>query len=201
MAQDLATFVSQIKLIHPDTPLYILGESMGGAVTILTMAGEDPPEVDGLVLAAPAVWSRSEMPLYQRFLLSLAAHTIPWKKVSGQSLDISPSDNIEMLEELGRDPLVIKQTRIDAVYGVVNLMDQAYDSAERLRNRVLLLYGEKDEIIPRDPVFSFYQRLPLRALGQQRMIVYEEGYHMLLRDLQADVVRQDIVEWIENQGN
>ena len=69
LAKDLATFASQIKIIHPDTPLYILGDSMGGAVTILTMAGENPAEVDGLILVAPAVWSRSEMPFYQRFLL------------------------------------------------------------------------------------------------------------------------------------
>ena len=201
LVEDLATFMAQLKIIHPDTPLYILGDSMGGAVTILTMAGEDPPEVDGLVLVAPAVWSRSEMPFYQRFLLSLTAHTIPWKKVTGQSLQISPSDNVEMLEELGRDPLVIKETRIDVLYGLVNLMDQAYENAERLRSKLLLLYGENDEIIPRYPVFSFFQRLPLRALGQQRLILYENGYHMLLRDLQAEIVLQDIVDWIKNQAN
>lgn len=198
LVQDLATFITQIKEIHSDTPLYILGESMGGAVTILTMTGEDPPEVDGLVLVAPAVWSRSKMPFYQRYLLSIAAYIIPWKKVTGQSLEISPSDNIEMLKDLGRDPLVIKETRIDVLYGLANLMDKAYENPERLRNNLLLLYGEKDEIIPRDPVFSFYQRLPLRTQGQQRMILYEKGYHMLLRDLQAEMVMQDIVDWIEN---
>ena len=200
LVEDLATFVSRIKIIYPDTPLYILGDSMGGAVTILAMAGEDSPEVNGLILVAPAVWSRSEMPFYQRFLLSLTAHTIPWKKVTGQSLQISPSDNIEMLKKLGRDPLVIKETRIDVLYGLVNLMDQAYEHAEGVRNKLLLLYGENDEIIPRAPVFSFYQRLPLGALGQQKLILYEKGYHMLLRDLQAEIVMRDIVDWIKNQA-
>ena len=138
------------------------------------------------------------MPLYQRFFLSLTAHVIPWKKVTGESLKISPSDNIEMLKELGRDPLVIKGTRIDVLYGLTNLMDKAYENAELLGSKLLLLYGEKDEIIPRDPTFSFYQRLPSRSRGQQRMILYEEGYHMLLRDQQADMVRQDIVDWIKS---
>ena len=198
LAEDLATFISQIRIIHPDTPVYVLGESMGGAVTILTMTGVSPPEVDGLILVAPAVWSRSHMPFYQRFFLSLSAHTIPWKKVTGESLKIAPSDNIEMLRELGRDPLVIKGTRIDVLYGLTNLMDQAYENGELLKDKLLILYGEKDEIIPRDPTFSFYQRLPLRDQGQ-RMILYEKGYHMLLRDKQAEVVRQDIVDWIMSQ--
>ncbi|MGI9535974.1 MAG: lysophospholipase [Desulfocapsaceae bacterium] len=196
LVEDLSTFIALIKKTHPETPVYILGDSMGGAVTILTMAMEDAPEVNGLILVAPAVWARSEMPLYQRFLLSVAAHTIPWKKVTGGSLKITPSDNIEMLRELGQDPLVIKETRIDVLYGLSNLMDEAYDSAERLSNRLLLLYGEKDEIIPQEPVSSFYQRLPLMSQGLQQMILYEKGYHMLLRDLQADVVTQDIVDWL-----
>jgi acylglycerol lipase len=200
LIEDLATFTALIKEMHPDTPVYILGDSMGGAVTILTMTREDAPEVDGLVLVAPAVWARSEMPFYQRFFLAIAAHTIPWKKVTGKSLKITPSDNIEMLRKLGKDPLVIKETRIDVLYGLSNLMDRAFESAEQLRSKLLLLYGEKDEIIPQEPVSSFYQRLPLRYQGRQQMILYEQGYHMLLRDLQAEIVLQDIVDWIDDQA-
>ena len=94
---------------------------------------------------------------------------------------------IEMLRELAKDPLVLKETRIDVLYGLSNLMDKAYDSAEQLTGRLLLLYGEKDEIIPPQPVLSFYRRLPMQSQVQQQMILYEEGYHMLLRDLQAEV--------------
>ena len=196
LIEDLATFIAVVEKSYPDTPIYVLGDSMGGAVTILTMARGTPPEIDGIILVAPAVWARTEMPFYQRFFLALAAHTIPWKKVTGESLQITPSDNIDMLRELGKDPLVIKETRIDVLYGLSNLMDKAFESAEQLTNRLLLLYGEKDEIIPREPVLSFYQRLPLRSQRQQQIILYEQGYHMLLRDLQAEIVMQDIVDWI-----
>jgi len=196
LISDLIAFIAELKIMYPDTPLYILGDSMGGAVTILAMAGQDNSGVAGLILVAPAVWARSTMPFYQRFSLSLAAHIIPWKKVTGEFIRIKPSDNLEMLKALGKDPLVIKETRIDVLYGLANLMDKAYENAERLENRLLLLYGEKDEIIPRDPMLSFYQKLPLRSLEQQRMILYENGYHMLLRDVQADIVLQDIVDWI-----
>jgi acylglycerol lipase len=199
MKNDLATFITVIKHIYPDTPVYILGDSMGGAVAIVTMAQNDHPDVNGVVLVAPAVWARSEMPFYQRFALWVAAHTIPWEKVTGRSLRIIPSDNNEMLRKLGKDPLVIKETRIEVLYGLSNLMDEAFNSAEQFRVNSLLLYGEKDEIIPRKPVFDFYKRLPLRAQGQQQMILYEDGYHMLLRDLQAEKVLEDIVDWITDQ--
>jgi alpha-beta hydrolase superfamily lysophospholipase len=200
LSNDLMTFVKLVKKTHPQIPIYILGDSMGGAVTIVTMAKKDPLKVNGVILIAPAVWVRSEMPFYQRYLLWIAAHTIPWKKVTGESLEITASDNIEMLRELGKDPLVIKETRVDVLYGLSNLMDEAYRSAEFFRTNLLLLYGNKDEIIPREPVFEFYKRLPSGGQGQQQMILYENGYHMLLRDLQSEVVMKDIVDWINDQA-
>lgn len=200
LSNDLTTFVKLVKKTHPQIPIYILGDSMGGAVTIVTMAQKDPLKVNGVILIAPAVWVRSEMPFYQRWLLWIAAHTIPWNKVTGESLEITASDNIEMLKALGKDPLVIKETRVDVLYGLSNLMDEAYRGAELFRTNVLLLYGNKDEIIPRKPVFEFYKRLPSGIQGQQQMILYENGYHMLLRDLQSEIVMKDIVEWINDQA-
>jgi alpha-beta hydrolase superfamily lysophospholipase len=200
MTDDLSTFVSLIKQQYPTTPVYILGDSMGGAVAIVTMAVKDPPDVAGVILVAPAVWARSEMVWYQRFGLWFAAHTIPWKKVTGRSLGITASDNIDMLKSLGRDPLVIKETRIEVLYGLSNLMDRAFASAEKFKARSLILYGEKDEIIPMEPVLDFYHRLPLSGQGRQRLILYEDGYHMLLRDLQSERVKQKIVDWIDNQS-
>ena len=200
LSNDLTTFIKLVKETHPHIPIYILGDSMGGAVTIVTMAKKDPPKVNGVILIAPAVWVRSEMPFYQRWLLWIAAHTIPWKKVTGESLEITASDNIEMLKELGKDPLVIKETRIDVLYGLSNLMDEAYRSAELFTTKSLLLYGKKDEIIPQKPVFEFYKRLPSAVQGQQQMILYENGYHMLLRDLQSEIVMKDIVDWINDQA-
>lgn len=201
LVKDLSVFITHVSQAHPSLPVYILGDSMGGAVAIAAVARENPPEIQGVILVAPAVWARSEMPFYQRWLLWIAAHTLPWKKVTGEFLEITASDNIEMLKELGKDPLVIKATRIDTLYGLSNLMDEAYRDAELLKANTLILYGENDEIIPREPVFKLYKRLPLRREGQVRpqMIIYENGYHMLLRDLQAESVMSDIVEWIKAQ--
>ena len=57
-----------------------------------------------------------------------------------------------MLMALGRDPLVIKETRIDAIYGLMQLMDDAYAKVPDVKTPVLLLYGAHDEVIPREPV-------------------------------------------------
>lgn len=194
--EDLAAVADQVRIRHPGVPLYLLGESMGGAVIMVALTSRHPPPAAGAILAAPAVWGRNTMPWYQRTVLWIAAHTVPWLKVSGRGLDIRASDNDDMLRALGRDPLVIKETRVDALYGMANLMDAALDSAARLDGRVLILYGRRDEVVPNRPIRTMLARLPAEAAGRSRVALYDRGYHMLLRDLQAETVWRDIAAWI-----
>ena len=62
LTDDLTDAARAIKARHPELPLYLLGESMGGAVIMTALASDNPPPADGVVLAAPAVWARSTMP-------------------------------------------------------------------------------------------------------------------------------------------
>jgi alpha-beta hydrolase superfamily lysophospholipase len=161
-------------------------------VVISTMAERRPP-VEGVILVAPAVWGWSNLPFHYRAVLWLSAHLIPGKSFTGSGLDIWPSDNIEMLRALSADPLVIKETRVDAVYGLVNLMDSALAEAVNIRVPTLLLYGANDQIVPPEPVGLFVADLD----PNHRVAVYESGYHMLLRDLEAQVVIDDVAIWID----
>ena len=196
---DLKTFAGLVRDRHPRTPIYLLGESMGAAVIMVATADGGVAGISGVILAAPAVWGRSTMPFYQRWSLWLAAHTVPWLTLSGRGLDIKPSDNIEMLRALGRDPLVIKDTRVDTIWGLVNLMDAALASAGRFGAHALILYGDKDEIIRKDPTEKMLAGLPAAAKGRQRLRRYDTGYHMLLRDLEGKRVWNDILAWVKQE--
>ncbi|MEX2615669.1 MAG: lysophospholipase [Alphaproteobacteria bacterium] len=195
MTGDLIVTSRLLRRRHPGTPLYLLGESMGGAVILAAYAdgGGGRPEADGVVLSAPAVWSRNHMPVYQRAALWLGAHTTPWLTLSGRGLKIKPSDNIEMLRALGRDPRVIKATRIDALWGLTDLMDRALAAAPALDTRALILYGKTEDLIPDAAQRDLLAVLP--DTGLWRHTEYATGYHMLLRDLNAAVVLRDITDW------
>ncbi len=191
LTRDLRTAINLLKDRHPETPLFVLGTSMGGAVTLAAI-GDGGLNVDGVILVAPAVWGWTTLnPLY-RSTLWLAAHTAPDYTLTGEGLERWPSDNIEMLRAFSRDPLVIKETRIDAIYGLVDLMEAAYLSIEQIKHPTLLLYGDKDEIIPHGPVNDIRGRFSNELTTKD----YPDGWHMLLRDLQREVVWQDIDGWL-----
>ena len=167
-----------------------------GAAVVLAAMDQDRPQTlaDGYVLLAPAVWARRVMPWWQRVGLEVLAHTLPLFHVTGQGFNRTPSDNIDMLRKLGRDPLVIKYTRIDALHGLVDLMDAALDAAPRLPGNTLVLFGQKEDIVPNEAMQALLAALPKEKCV--RVVRYPSGYHMLLRDLKADIVLRDLVAWI-----
>ncbi|WP_428246363.1 alpha/beta fold hydrolase [Ferrovibrio sp.] len=201
MRQDLRELTALLRQHHPGLPVFWLGESMGAAVALSALAesGNQPAsnQPDGAILVAPAVWGRATMPLSYRVTLGIMSHTLPWLTLSGRGLGIQASDNIPMLRRLGADPLVIKQTRVDAIHGLVGLMDEALASGPKLKAAppLLLLYGTKDEVIRREPVEHFVAAMA----GHRRIALYDTGWHMLLRDLQAQRVWRDVASWITDR--
>jgi alpha-beta hydrolase superfamily lysophospholipase len=195
MRTDLADCVNAVHAKFPNLPVYALGESMGGAVVLSALADATPPQIAGAILVAPAVWSREDMPLSYRAALWLTAHLVPWLHVSGNGLHIWPSDNIPMLRKLSRDPLFQHDARTDQVYGLVGLMDDARHTPEHLASPppILFVYGANDQVIPREPTEAVIKELDGRAVGRR----YDNGYHMLLRDLEGERVWADIAAWIK----
>ena len=197
LAADAREAAAVLHARYPGVPIYLLGESMGGAVAIVTETGVEGaprPAADGLILVAPAVWGRSTMTGPERVALWFGDHLLPGMKLSGHGLGIVPSDNIEMLRALSRDPLVIKETRIAAIKGLVDLMDDALAAAPQLHAPMLFLYGDHDDLIPRESTRKFLAALPTDE--PRRIAFYPTGYHMLLRDLGAEVVRRDVETWV-----
>lgn len=195
MRADFEDAVAAARARYPGVPLYALGESMGGAVVLSELAAPHPPALDGMILVAPAVWSRSDMPLSYRVVLWLTAHTLPGLTVSGRGVvHIWPSDNIAMLRAYSRDPLVQKVTRADAVWGLATLMDEARHAPEHLGAAppILLVYGSRDQVIPAAPTEAVAAALGSRADVHR----YDGGYHMLLRDLDGPAVWDDVLNWI-----
>lgn len=196
LTHDLGDFLKVARAKYPHTPIYVMGESMGGAVVILASAEGKLQGADGLILIGPAVWGGKGMNPFYRATLWVMVRLFPGLKLTGEGTGVQASDNIEMLKELGRDPLFIKATRVDAINGVVSLMGDALEQSAQIKNPALLLYGKKDQIIPRKPVEKFVAGMD----GSHKVIWYDEGWHMLLRDLQRENVYKDILEWIDEMG-
>ncbi len=199
MVADARTLARLLRQRYPDSPFYLIGKSMGGAVALLAMAEQPPPPVDGVALIAPAIWARKTMPWYQRQGLRLLARITPGLAIGNRAaryLGIRPTDDPAVIRSLRLDPLVLKRHRMDTLDGLARLMDAALQAAPGLPGPALLLYGEQDRVIPPGPVCKLLARLPDPAQGTWRMALYPRGYHMLTRYTGAAQTHQDLVAWV-----
>lgn len=192
LVADTVAMLTLLRARHPGTPLVLMGESMGGAVAIMT-ATRHAPIADAVVLVSPAVWGRARMNLFMRATLWVASNAVPGMILKPEGMPrVRASDNIEALRALGRNPKTIRETRVDVVRGLVDLMDSALAAAPALPGRVLVLYGGRNELIPPAAMRALWGTLPDKAVPA----FYRDGYHLLLRDLERATPIGDIVGWI-----
>lgn len=203
-----------VRAVHarfPGVPLTVMGESMGGAVALLLATPDagppanaspgdapdaDPDDaVDGTVLLAPAVWDRAQIGLVLTASLWAAASLAPAHELTGRELPlrIAATDNRDALLALIHDPLTLRATRLDVLAGLTDLMDRAAATAPRVRGRVLILDGGRDQLVPPAATAATWARLPASA----RRGFYPAGFHLLLRDRDRALPTGDILAWLD----
>lgn len=192
LAADAGQMARLLRARYPHARLILMGESMGAAVLMRLATGPEPPAVDGYLLIAPAVWGRSAMNPALRVTLWLASRTVPGMELTGRGLRVTASDNVAALRRLSSDPLTLKATRVDTLRGLVDLMDDAQAAASDFDVSALVLYGGKDEVIPKKATRLIWDRMP----AEVRRGFYPGGYHLLLRDLGRREQLGDVIAWI-----
>lgn len=189
LAQDARDAVALIRARHPGLPLFLIGESMGGAVALVA----EPEGLDGMILSAPAIWGGRYLAPWMRAPLNLAQRVIPALSAPAGVGGVAASDNRAALERFGRDPLTLREIRVDMVGGMVGLMDAAVAALPRLGARAptVVMVGANDQVVP-----SAIARRALRDAGAPRVALYPEGWHLLLRDRVRERVAADMLRFM-----
>lgn len=191
LSSDLIEFIKLVKIAYPDLPVSVMGVSMGASVVLSAIVKDSSAHIESVILVAPAVWGGESFNNFYRSMLWLGVHLFPWNYVTARSF-VTFSDNTQMIKQFRADPLVISKTRLDAVYGMRNLMDHTHDIAAQVKMPLHIYYGLKDEVIPMAALCEFLSRLET----PYKLNLYPGGYHFLLRDLGAGEVRGDIADLV-----
>ena len=185
-----------IELLQPGdgSRLFLMGESMGGAVALVATARFRPESVHGLVLVEPAVRRGIRLRLMWDVAFGTLALVAP-----GYSRRLTRGTHAQFTsaarQRLGEDPRIVRYIRADAYKGLLSLADAASASTRRLRLPTLFLYGRADGIIP--------LRLFEQAVRDLRPLVtalrYPEAPHLLLQAQSYETVLDDVTAWLDGE--
>ncbi len=196
---DIDAAVTWAGTTWPDTPIFVLGESMGASIAIQYVASghysAHQIRLAGLVFVSPVLSSAirptfGEVIHFMRSLLIAPKH---------------PSIAVTGREELGcRDPAFNALLRADPLF--VRLVSarfltrltvwlwQSKRKACQVSLPFLVLLGGRDYVARRSGTSAFLRRVPAR---EQRIVTFPQAYHCLLRDPDTPVLVKVLSAWLD----
>jgi acylglycerol lipase len=188
---DLDTMIAFVHAREPGRPIFLMGHSMGGAISALYVIAKRPVPVAGLILSAAAL--RADVGFFKSFGTSLVTAFSPHDQV----FQLDPHDfsrDPDVVQADLTDPLVYQDpapanTAKELLWGIHAIDDHMEDIAVPL----LIMHGSLDRVTPPDGSKELYARA---SSTDKTLKVYDGLYHDLLHEPEKDRVARDIASWI-----
>jgi alpha-beta hydrolase superfamily lysophospholipase len=182
LTADLHRVVEAARADHPDTPIVMIGHSMGGLIATL-YTEEHPDELVALVLSAPTLGRFATV--YQL----AAAQEIPDTPIDPDVLSRDP--------EVGRayadDDLVYRGPfKRPTVQAWVTALERASADRDRIRIPVLHMHGDDDQLVPLGPSREAVAGFPVEAETH----IYPSARHEVFNETNRDEVLGDVTAFI-----
>ncbi|MFT7804457.1 monoglyceride lipase-like [Arapaima gigas] len=196
--RDSLRHVDLMKERHPGLPIFLVGHSMGGAISILT-ASERPEDFAGVVLIAPMVQlSPDTASSFKVFAAKLLNHMLP-NIYMGRIEPKWISRDQKQVEAYEKDELVYHGgIRVSFGVQLINAVERIEKAIPTIRWPFLMLQGDTDKLCDIKGAQTMFEKA---QSPDKELKVYEGAYHALHHELPevADSVRKEISTWIEKR--
>ncbi|XP_054834178.1 monoglyceride lipase isoform X2 [Eublepharis macularius] len=196
--RDSLQHIDLMKKDHPGLPVFLLGHSMGGAITIL-VACERPNDFSGLVLISPLVVANPEVATpIKVFAAKVLNLVLP--NLSLGAIDPSVvSRNKKEVESYATDPLVHHGgMKVSFVIQLMNAIAKIERSLPKLTLPILVLHGSPDKLCD---IKGSYLLMDTAQSQDKTLKVYDEAYHALHKELPevTTSVLKEILTWMSQK--
>lgn len=196
--RDVLQHVDTVQKDYPELPVFLLGHSMGGAITILT-AAEKPGYFSGMVLISPLVLANPESATTFKVLAAKVLNLV-LPNMSLGPIDASVlSRNKTEVDLYNTDPLICR-AGLKVCFGIqlLNAVSRVERALSKLTVPFLLLQGSADRLCDSKGAYLLMES----AKSQDKTLkIYEGAYHVLHKELPevTNSVFHEINMWISQR--
>jgi alpha-beta hydrolase superfamily lysophospholipase len=188
---DVDQLVLRARTEEPDTPVFMLGHSMGGTVAV-RYAVMHQDRLHGLILSGPlAALEAAPAPIrLVGRVLSAIAPTLPLIAIDSSAVSRDP----QVVQDYRTDPLV-HHGKLPArtVAELAAAIDCFPDQAATITIPTLILYGTADRLCPPAGSTMLHERI---GAADKQVKAYDGLYHEILNEPERDEVLADIRAWL-----
>lgn len=190
MVEDLRLVVQKAKSENPNTPVFVLGHSMGGHISAL-YGTKYPQDVNGFILAA-GVLRYNQMNFGHLPRPEPAGSFVNGFESAHKTLNL-PIPDMGAGLSLPNDPLMLEKFSVSFPNSFKDGIQYLKDNDDKFVAPVLLVSGDADlYVVPKDAI-DFYNET---NSVDKSLRLYPNIGHMLMLDNNGKMIVQDIVNWI-----
>jgi acylglycerol lipase len=192
--EDLDVFLEHIAPNTKDTPLFLMGHSMGGMVLARYAQTRELPKVRGLVFSSPFLAFTEETPAFLIALGPYVAKVLPWLPVG--SVDNTGLSRDPAIEEIAnQDPLGF-HGKVAAQTGAefTRIIRSIEKDVATIQASMLVLHGTHDRIVSPSGSEMLHEKAGAK---DKTLRMYDGGYHELYNDLDKEQFMAEIITWIK----
>lgn len=192
---DISATIKYIHQQHPDVPLYLLGESMGGAVA-LQAAAQHQTDIQGLICSVPSGDRKSGLGSNLHVGLHVLAGGFEQRFDVGSLVISYATNNPEHRRQWANDPRSRKMYSPAELIGFQNFMNKNFAAAESLRNMpVLFVQGTNDQLVRGSGNWEVYDKV---LSPNKQLALSMAAEHLIFENGQCDPQDQKfLLKWID----
>lgn len=192
---DVKSTLQWVRKANPNLPVFLLGESMGGAIALQSTAAF-PELIDGLISAC-ASGDRFKQ---KKMDLNVALHALVPGGFRrnfniGTSIVDQATDNPELKSEWEGDPLNRLKLSPKELLQFQKFMNENHDAAKLIINTpVLMVQGSKDGLVKPEGTEELFAEL---ATPDKELLMVPNAEHLIFEEGQfTEGVLRSVADWV-----
>ncbi|KAH9913545.1 lysophospholipase [Fomitopsis serialis] len=203
--RDIEFWVQHMKKEHPDLPLFLVGQSMGGGLVLSFPTQSKPPPakesvelLTGVIGMSPLISQTAPVSRLLRKAGAAMALLTPWLPFPAEVPPEDLSHDPAVCNAIDPDPLIKKHGTFRGLADMLSMGEHLlYDTYKNWPKKlpVLLLHGTQDKVTSHKASEELYGKLDAE---DKKLSLYEDAYHELTNE--PDGVKErfwdECIAWI-----